>query len=102
MTNELAIKILTGDVLGTSEQTHEAIKMAVKALSLPSAPRWIPVSEKPPEPGEEVFVYLWGNVPYLAWVYGEPQWETEHFSLDADDAPKAWMPLPGPWKGEER
>lgn len=35
MTNELAIKILTGDVLGTSEQTHEAIKMAVKALSQP-------------------------------------------------------------------
>lgn len=37
MTNELAIRILKGDVLGTSEQTHEAIKMAVKALSLPSA-----------------------------------------------------------------
>lgn len=37
MTNELAIKILTGDVLGTSEQTHEAVVMAVKALSLPSA-----------------------------------------------------------------
>ena len=35
MTNELAIKILTGDVLGTSEQTHEAIKMAVSALSQP-------------------------------------------------------------------
>ena len=36
MTNELAIKILTGDVLGTSEQTDEAVKMAVKALSLPN------------------------------------------------------------------
>ena len=35
MTNELAIRILTGDVLGTSKETHEAIKMAVKALSLP-------------------------------------------------------------------
>lgn len=34
MTTELAIRILTGEVLGTSEQTHEAIKMAVKALSL--------------------------------------------------------------------
>lgn len=33
MTNELAIRILTGDVLGTTEQTHEAVKMAVKALS---------------------------------------------------------------------
>lgn len=38
MTNELAIRILTGDVLGTSEQSHEAVAMAVKALSaLPSA-----------------------------------------------------------------
>ena len=33
MTNELAIRILTGDVLGTAEQTHDAIKMAVEALS---------------------------------------------------------------------
>lgn len=32
MTKELAIQILSGDVLGTSEQTHEAIKMAIKAL----------------------------------------------------------------------
>lgn len=38
MTKELAIKVLTGDVLGTTEQTHEAVAMAVKALSaLPSA-----------------------------------------------------------------
>ena len=33
MTNDLAIKILMGDVLGTTEQTHEAVAMAVKALS---------------------------------------------------------------------
>lgn len=37
MTNDLAIRIITGDVLGTSEQTQEAITMAVKALSMPSA-----------------------------------------------------------------
>ncbi len=37
MTKELAIRILTGDVLGTSEQTQEAVTMAVKALSLSSA-----------------------------------------------------------------
>lgn len=44
MTNELAIRILTGDVLGTTEQTNEAIKMAVKALSLPTVQ---------PEPSED-------------------------------------------------
>ena len=37
MTNELAIRILTGDVLGTASQTSEAIKTAVKALSMPPA-----------------------------------------------------------------
>lgn len=37
MTNELAIRIITGDVLGTASQTSEAIRMAVKALSMPSA-----------------------------------------------------------------
>lgn len=35
MNNELEIRILTGDVLGTTEQTQEAITMAVRALSQP-------------------------------------------------------------------
>lgn len=35
MTNELAIRILTGDVLGTTEQTQEAVTMAVRSLSQP-------------------------------------------------------------------
>lgn len=38
MTNELAIRILTGDVLGTSEQTQEAVTMAVRALSQSDVP----------------------------------------------------------------
>lgn len=38
MTNDLAIRILGGAILGTTEQTHEAVAMAIKALSaLPSA-----------------------------------------------------------------
>lgn len=32
MTKELAIRVLTGDVLGTTEQTQEAVKIAVEAL----------------------------------------------------------------------
>jgi len=35
MTRELAIRILRGDVLGTNEQTQEAIAMAVQALNTP-------------------------------------------------------------------
>lgn len=38
MTKDLAIRILGGAILGTTEQTHEAVAMAIKALSaLPSA-----------------------------------------------------------------
>lgn len=32
MNKELAIRILRGDVLGTNEQTHEAVFMAIRAL----------------------------------------------------------------------
>lgn len=53
MTNDLAIKILNGDVLGTTEQTNEAVAMAVKALSaLPSAERhgkWIIFNDDNPD-----------------------------------------------------
>jgi hypothetical protein len=41
ITNELAIKILIGDVLGTPEQTQEAVTMAVKALSQPETAKRI-------------------------------------------------------------
>lgn len=70
-------------------------------MDLPSAQRWIPVSERLPKPYEEVFVYLWGNVPHLASVNSEGQWETDQFYLDADDTPKAWMPLPECYRGEK-
>lgn len=76
---------------------NEAAEIAIKALE---AQEWIPCSERLPEPDEEVFVYLWDNVPYLASMNGDGQWETEHFYLDVEDAPKAWMPLPKPYKGE--
>lgn len=61
---------------------------------------WIPCSEQPPKTGEEVFVYLFGDSPYLAWYDGH-EWQTEDFTVDDDDKrPTAWTPLPKPWKGE--
>ncbi len=33
MTPELAIRILSGDTLGTASQTNEAVKMAIEALA---------------------------------------------------------------------
>jgi len=50
MTNDLAVRILNGDVLGTTEQTHEAVAMAIKALSADVQPvrygKWIKVQCK--------------------------------------------------------
>lgn len=42
LTKELAIQILRGEVLGTNEQTHEAVFMAIKALKAePKKGKWI-------------------------------------------------------------
>lgn len=45
MTKELAIAILSGDTLGTTEQTHEAVKMAVEALQERKTRKWITVDK---------------------------------------------------------
>lgn len=106
MSREEAIEILSEmraeyNLFGDEEEAtrYHVLSWAIQAMK--AAQRWIPVSERLPNPDEEVFVYLWGNVPHLASVNSEGQWETDQFYLDADDTPKAWMPLPEPWKGEE-
>ena len=60
---------------------------------IPSAQHWIPCSERLPEEDEQVFVYLFDDSPYIAWFCGG-RWHTEEFTLDKDDEPTAWMPLP--------
>lgn len=46
MTKELAIQILRGEVLGTNEQTHEAVFMAIKALKNEQKHgKWIKMSD---------------------------------------------------------
>ena len=114
MTNELAIRILTGDVLGTSEQTHEAIKMAVKALSLPSAQQWIPASQKPEKSGLYLLAMKRIDIdeePYhsIEWYEADQQAFGEWFYPIGDGERRfedvsdyfeiwGWMPLPEPYK----
>ena len=66
---------------------------------LPSAPQWIPCEERLPIKDEPVFVYLFGDSPYLAWWNGR-DWDTEDFTVDRIEEPVAWMPLPKPYEGK--
>ena len=82
------------DVLANRPNERDSLIIATREAF--AEPRWIPVTERLPKPDEEVFVYLWDNVPFLASMNSEGRWATEHFYLDVEDAPKAWMPLPEP------
>lgn len=56
---------------------------------------WIPCSERLPKQEEQVFVYLFGISPYIAWYnHLNKKWCTDDFELNADEEPKAWLPLP--------
>jgi len=60
--------------------------------------KWIPCSERLPEDGTEVFVYLFERkIPYIAWVE-DCRWYTEDFEVEKENYPIAWMELPKPFR----
>ena len=66
--------------------------------------RWIPVTERLPEEGVEVLVTHWGFLyiaKYEVFSDGVGRW-SECVEGRLIDEVTAWMPLPEPWKGEER
>lgn len=63
--------------------------------------QWIPCSRELPKEDEEVLVYLYGKVPYLAYIDSKGQWNTEYFTIGEYHSPLAWMPLPEPYGGDE-
>ena len=77
--------------------------------SLPSAPQWIPVSERLPEEPYGCLVTVWDTEPMtceefeniLPYFVG---WDGEQWSdADGEQCPFeviAWMPLPEPYKGD--
>ena len=71
---------------------------------LPSAqPHWIPCNERLPKSGEQVFTYLFGDSPYIAWYNDrDGKWHTDDFTLNADEEPKEWLPLPMPNRGKRK
>lgn len=95
MTKELAISILTGEVLGTTEQTQEAVGMAVKALSwVFGQPQWIPYEDDTlPEIDEEICVIdIDDNVNWTHRTkYGD--WLYDPFGNHLKNI-VGWFPLP--------
>jgi hypothetical protein len=79
-----------------------ALKLKKEALKALEQTRWVSVRERLPEQDKYVFVYLFGDSPYIAWHDGV-DWCTDEFVLDEDEEPLEWMPLPipKPYKEEE-
>jgi hypothetical protein len=64
--------------------------------------RWIPVSERLPEDGEEVLCFLDSEemaVLFRRNNWGQYEWVDGGFATGAYDV-VAWMPLPTPYKAE--
>lgn len=70
-----------------------------------NAERWIPCSEKYPEPDDRVLV-ITDSYDYYVWdcMSGREDnyfWEDESGYYHNKDEVIAWMPLPSPYKGEQ-
>ena len=93
-------------VHGANDNDHQAWYKAediYKAVeSVPSAQRWIPCSERLPEPG--VYVLVDGadipggdRFPLIDKICDDGEW----LNCDGSEwSAVAWMPIPEPWKGE--
>ncbi len=76
---------------------------AAEALGdiLNAAPRWIPCSERMPEPGVEVLVVRRSSPEFAPSMYlsahhpgrGYYVWQSAEIDFEADEVP-CWMPLP--------
>lgn len=78
---------------------QDADDIAEMIANMPPAQQWIPSKKLKPKDGEEVFVYLFDDSPYIAWVI-DGRWYTEDFEVDEEDYPDAWMSLPAKYRPE--
>ncbi len=98
--NILGRPVFTHEMADKSVQDEIKEKARKEFLTIcnTTEPHWIPCSERMPEDDTEVFVYLFDyQSPYIAWVT-DSCWFTEEFQVEKENYPKAWMPLPEPYK----
>ena len=87
---------------------HYPCGQYVSIEQLPSASQqWIPVSERLPHSREEVIVSICDETGDTRYNYTSHGWLTtdkEYWIVDDEinNYVVAWMPLPEPWRGEER
>lgn len=67
--------------------------------SADSSQDWIPCSEQLPKNNKDVLITCECGDVEVGWYDGE--WNGEGCVYDDDDI-IAWMPLPEPWKGEQK
>ena len=74
----------------------------------PAEPQWIPVSERLPEDRREVLVTAYWHETYqvmMASYFGDGLWWCVPFNNCGKHMqrlkPKAWMPLPEPYRGDK-
>lgn len=96
---------INGDECYSIAKYQEAKTMAIKALE--QEPCWIPVSERLPEDRKTVLVTAYWHETYQvmeASYYGNGLWWCVPFNNCGEHMrqlkPKAWMPLPQPYKAE--
>ena len=107
MTREEAINILNRDD-DSMRKGYFCINdfLAIEVLKS-EEPRWIPVTERLPEDRRSVLVTAYWHETYqvmMASYYGDGLWWCVPFNNCGEHMqrlkPKAWMPLPKPYKAE--
>ena len=102
MNNEQAIKILKELPDAIAVLIHpadidwdykEALNLAIKALEEKEADRWIPVSERLPEPHVAVMVYCPEYKNQYCASYDNKQWKVFGSHVTIWDEVTCWKPL---------
>ena len=88
---------ILNEVLNDSETI---LRILQKFSEEPSAQQWIPCSERLPTEGVNVLVTTPWKQIFIAWLdYDDGEWITYEVN---DKKIIAWMPLPEPYKEEQK